>query len=150
MSAYPDASFLCALYHERPHSERASRYFRALTGPLRITALLQYEFEQGVRFEIYRHSQDRRKGYGEGEGMAMLVDFASDLRAGLIEITPFEWSDVHRRAERLSEMHTTAHGHRAFDILHVATALHLGAREFLTFDANQRRLAEAERLAVPF
>jgi predicted nucleic acid-binding protein len=34
------------------------------------------------------------------------------------------------------------------DILHVATALHLGATEFLTFDANQKELAEAEGLVV--
>jgi predicted nucleic acid-binding protein len=31
-------------------------------------------------------------------------------------------------------------------VLHVATALHLGAREFLTFDASQRKLATAEKL----
>jgi len=35
------------------------------------------------------------------------------------------------------------------DILHVATALHLGVGVFLTFDANQRKLAEAEGLIVP-
>ena len=35
------------------------------------------------------------------------------------------------------------------DILNVATALELGAREFLTFDENQKRLAEAEGLVVP-
>ncbi len=40
------------------------------------------------------------------------------------------------------------HGHHAFDVLHVATALHLGAKVFLTFDANQK-LAEAEGLKVP-
>jgi len=32
--------------------------------------------------------------------------------------------------------------------LHLATALHLGAREFLSFDARQRRIAAAEGLAV--
>jgi hypothetical protein len=41
-----------------------------------------------------------------------------------------------------------AGGHRSFDVLHVATALHLGARDFLTFDANQRKLAAAEKLKV--
>jgi len=51
-------------------------------------------------------------------------------------------------AERLSARHTGAHGHRAFDVLHVATALHLGAREFLTFDTSQRKLAAAEKLKV--
>jgi len=31
----------------------------------------------------------------------------------------------------------------------VATALHLGATDFLTFDSNQKMLAEAENLVVP-
>ena len=35
------------------------------------------------------------------------------------------------------------------DILHVATAIELGAKEFLTFDGNQKKLAEAEGLVVP-
>jgi len=39
-------------------------------------------------------------------------------------------------------------GHRGLDVLHVAMALHLGAREFLTFDMNQRKLASAEELKV--
>ena len=37
---------------------------------------------------------------------------------------------------------------RLAGILHVATALDLGASEFLTFDANQKLLAEAEGLVV--
>ena len=41
---------------------------------------------------------------------------------------------------------TVTGGHRAFDILHVAAAVHLGADEFLTFDSNQRRLALATGL----
>jgi len=36
------------------------------------------------------------------------------------------------------------------DILHVATAIELGAKEFLTFDTDQKKLAEAEGLLVPF
>lgn len=35
------------------------------------------------------------------------------------------------------------------DILHIATAVHLGAKTFLTFDANQKLLAETEGLEVP-
>jgi predicted nucleic acid-binding protein len=52
-------------------------------------------------------------------------------------------------AERLSAQYTWSEGYRGFDVLHVATALHLGATEFLSFDAGQKRLAEAEGLAVP-
>ena len=56
---------------------------------------------------------------------------------------------VHQRAEALSSAHTMGAGYRIVDILHVATALQLGAVEFLTFDVNQKKLAEAEGLVVP-
>jgi predicted nucleic acid-binding protein len=56
--------------------------------------------------------------------------------------------DVQRIAERLSATHTKANGHRALDILHVATAIHLKAEELLSFDNNQRKLAAEEGLGV--
>ena len=55
---------------------------------------------------------------------------------------------VFRLAETLSKRHAIAGRHRSLDVLHVATALHLGARDFLTFDANQRKLAAAEKMKV--
>ena len=79
----------------------------------------------------------------------MLNDLQIDLNAGLLTTIPVDWSAVHQRAEALSSAHTLAAGHRLADILHVATALQLGAAEFLTFDVNQKKLAEAEGLVVP-
>jgi len=61
-----------------------------------------------------------------------------------------DWAGVHQLAEGLSAKHTISNGHRFADILHVATALHLGASEFFTFDASQRKLVETEGLKVPF
>ena len=52
-------------------------------------------------------------------------------------------------AKRLSGTRTLTGGHRGFDVLHVAGALKLGAARFLTFDGNQKKLAEAEGLDVP-
>lgn len=46
--------------------------------------------------------------------------------------------------------HTLTGGHRGFDILHIAAALKTGAKTFLTFDDNQKQLAAAEGLHVPF
>ena len=79
----------------------------------------------------------------------MLMDLKSDLVSGGVITIPAPWPQIHLAAERLSELHTDAGGHRAMDILHVATAIELGAKEFLTFDANQKKLAEAEGLVVP-
>jgi len=77
-----------------------------------------------------------------------LADLQSDLETGALVVATADWPDVHRLAETISKRHTVSGGHRSLDILHVATALHLGAREFLTFDANQRKLATAEKLKV--
>ena len=79
----------------------------------------------------------------------MLRNLQVDLNSGLLKMTTVDWSDVHRIAERLSSQYTRERGHRFADLLHVATALHLGSAEFLTFDANQKLLAEAEGMGVP-
>jgi predicted nucleic acid-binding protein len=55
---------------------------------------------------------------------------------------------VMEEGRRLSARHTLEGRHRAFDILHVAAARVIGAATFLTFDGNQKRLAEAEGLVV--
>jgi len=52
-------------------------------------------------------------------------------------------------AKRFSATQTLAGGHRGFDMLHIAAATQLKARQFLTFHANQKKLAEAEGLVVP-
>jgi predicted nucleic acid-binding protein len=48
---------------------------------------------------------------------------------------------VHAQAERLSRQRASKAGHRATDLLHLASAHTLGATDFLTFDQNQAELA---------
>jgi len=64
-------------------------------------------------------------------------------------VTTSNLADVVDEAKRLSALHTLTGGHRSFDILHVAGALMMKATQFLTFDENQRQLAEVEGLKVP-
>jgi predicted nucleic acid-binding protein len=149
MSCFPDTSFLCALYRTQVNSARADQFMAGLSGALSVSSLLLLEFRQSVRLQIRLHLNDRRKGFPQTQGQQMLNDLQIDLNAGLLSTIPVDWSAVHQRAEALSSAHTIAAGHRLSDILHVATALQLGATEFLTFDANQRKLAEAEGLVVP-
>ena len=149
MRAFPDTSFLCALYRLQVSSTEAAAYFAAMAGPLEVTTLLLYEFRQAVRFQIRLHRHDPSKGYPRPEGMKMLADLKADLVSGDVTTVPAPWPQIHLAAERLSELYTDASGHRSMDILHVATALELGVKEFLTFDGNQKILAEAEGLIVP-
>jgi predicted nucleic acid-binding protein len=149
MKAYPDTSFLCALYRLQDNSAEAAAYFAAMPGPLEVTTLLLYEFRQAVRFQIRLHRHDASKGYPRAEGTKMLADLKADLVSGDVITIPAPWQQVHLAAERLSELYTDASGNRSMDILHVATAIELGVKTFLTFDGNQKKLAEAEGLVVP-
>ncbi len=149
MSCFPDTSFLCALYRTQVNSPFADEFMAGLSGALPVSSLLLLEFRQSVRLQIRLHSNDRGKGFAQVQGHQMLNDLQIDLNAGLLTMTPVDWSAVHQRAEALSSAHTLAEGHRMADILHVATALQLGVAQFLTFDANQKQLARAEGLLVP-
>ena len=149
MNVFLDTSFLCAIYRTQDNSPRADTWMHTRSGPLPVSSLLLLEFRQSARFQTRLFSLDRSKGYPEVEATRMLRDLQSDLSTGLLQVTVVDWADVHRIAEGLSAKHTAAGGHRLNDILHVATALHLGVAEFLTFDANQKKLAEAEGMTVP-
>lgn len=149
MKAYPDTSFLCALYRTQDNSAAAMAYRTGMAGPLRVTRLLLWEFRQGARFQAFRHSRNRQLGYPLREAEKMAADLSDDLRDGLVVPMEFDFTDVLITAERLSRRHTHSGGHRSFDVLHVATALVMGASEFLSFDRNQQTLARAEGLDTP-
>lgn len=150
MIAFPDTSFLCALHRQQANSGEAARFFAAMPEELHISPLLLYEFRQSVRFQVFLHSKDKLKGYGKPVADAALAKAQMNITSGALVIVSADWADVHAIAERLSAQYTPTMGHRAFDILHTATALHLGARQFLSFDSNQRKLAAAEGMkALP-
>lgn len=150
MNVYPDTSFLCAMYREQDNSKRADAFNDQLSGALAVSTLLLLEFRQSVRFQVRLFEKDRSKGFSKTEGVAMLRALQSDLADSILEMVAPDWADVHRIAEELSAKYTESGGHRLADILHVSTAVHLGAEQFLTFDANQKKLAEAEGMVVPF
>ncbi len=148
MSHFPDTSFLCAFYRDQTNSHRADAYVNKLSGGLQVSSLLLFEFRQSVRFQIYLHSKDSKKGYPQEEGEKMLQDMQTDLASGILVAIPADWAEVHHIAERLSKSYTIKDGFRFADLLHVATALYLGVKEFLTFDIHQKKLAQREGLNV--
>ena len=149
MKIYPDTSFLCSLYRKQVSSTLAVEYQSQLATPLPVSSLLLLEFRQSIRFHIRLFGKDRTKGFPKAEGMAMLRAIQSDLTNNVLQMVAPDWADVHRIAEELSAKHTEPGGHRLVDILHIATALHLGSETFLTFDSNQKLLAESEGMEVP-
>lgn len=149
MTAYPDTSFLCAMYRKQANSLEAARHFAAMSEPLHVASPLLYEFRQSTRWQAFLHAKDAAKGFDRATAQAALGMLQMNMAIGALVVVPVDWADVASIAERLSAQYTWTEGYRGFDVLHVATALHLGAVEFLTFDQKQKALAEAEGLVVP-
>lgn len=149
MECFPDTSFLCSRYRKQIFSERVIDWMDAHPDPLPVSTFLLLEIRQSTRLQVRLFETDRTKGFSQREATAMLRDLQQDLSLGILEVRPVDWADVHQIAERLSAVYTTAAGHRLADIVHVATAIHLGMPGFLTFDERQQALAEAEGLTVP-
>ncbi len=148
MRAYPDTSFLCGFYLKQSNSAAAAAHAAGMKEPLHITELLRYEFRQSLRFQVWRRASNPREGVAQADAEIALTQLDADVANGVAVLCPGDLMEILRRADDLSKRHTVKEGFRSFDILHVATALHLGAKEFLTFEERQRKLARAEGLAV--
>lgn len=120
-----------------------------MTEPLHVTRLLLWEFRQSVRFQAFRHSKNRDLGYPLHDAEKMLSDLNDDMTDGLVITQEIDFINILVTGDRISKNRTFKGGHRSFDILHIATAIDLDAKDFLSFDVNQIQLAAAEGLLAP-
>ena len=144
MVAFADTSFLFAVYGNDTHTPVAVSWLRETGQKVCISELADFELCNALRFAEFAGR------LGSGDAARFLAQYESDRAAGRLRLEICNLADIVREAKRLSGMYTAEKGRRAFDILHVATAISRGAELFLTFDVNQKKLAEAERLRVPF
>jgi predicted nucleic acid-binding protein len=143
LSAYADTSFLYSLYVQQAHSAKAAAYMAAAgDAALPLTTLGRFELLNAIRLSVFRQQLTPRAAVID------VLTIKGDIESGVLGMISCDWAAVHAEAERLSAKHTAEGGHRSMDILHVAAALSMGAREFLSFDGNQTRLASAEGLTV--
>ncbi len=138
-----DTSFLFALYGSDAHSSKAVAWSAQNTRALLLNSLTHFEFGNALKFSEFR------KVIPAGAAAHYWAGFETAITQGRLIVATSNLADVVDEAKRLSAMRTLTGGHRGFDILHVASALKMKATHFLTFDANQKKLAEAEGLVVP-
>jgi predicted nucleic acid-binding protein len=148
MNAFADTSFLYALYRQQENSPVADALIGKAREPVCVSSLVLFEFRQSARLQVFRFLKDKTQGFSKREAQLMLAILEENIAIGALAIVPVDWQDVHSAAERLSSRHIATGGHRALDILHVATAIHLKVRNVLTFDKNQTALAKAAGLEV--
>lgn len=138
-----DTSFLFSLYGTDEHSPKAVAWTAQNTRVLYLNSLTHFEFGNAVRFSEFR------KAIPSGFAAQYWAGFEAAIAQGRLIVATSNLADVVDEAKRLSSTRTLSGGHRGFDILHVASALKMNATHFLTFDGNQKKLAEAEGLVVP-
>jgi predicted nucleic acid-binding protein len=134
-TTYVDPSALLKLYIHQPESARVNAWRARTKGPLLVTHHGRVEVINGICLAAFRE-------YIDGEAMAdALSSFEEDFAEGRYIQADLLWRAALQRAADLSQRHTPTLGCRSLDVLHVATALELGLKNFMTFDVRQRKLA---------
>jgi len=140
---YCDSSFLTSLYVSsdifHPQARKAASQF---TIPIPYTLLNELEFMNVLQRGLGTDSLD------QATHDFILREIAADEASGLLKRTSLNQIKLYEKAGFLSKKHTPSLACRALDILHVASALILGAKRFASFDRRQRKLAQAVDLVL--
>lgn len=141
-STYVDPSALLKLYlHER--ESVAMNAWRARTkGALPLTHHGRVEVVNGICLAAHR-------GDITTDALAdTLASFDEDFAAGFYRQADLLWRATLNRASELSRSYSHKLGTRSLDVLHVASAVELEVRTFVTFDRRQQELARAVGLKI--
>lgn len=139
-----DTSYLFSIYNNNEHSPKALRRLRRLGRPITISVLNEYELGCALRLSEFAGE------IGQGRAENYLAQFDADVREGRLELRKVDLDAVFAKAKALANKHVMAMGSRSYDMLHVASALVIGATTFVTFDRVQQKLALAEGLRSPW
>ena len=134
---YADPSALLKLYLNEPESRAMTSWRAKAGGPLAVTHHGRVELANGIALAAYRQLVDERVF------TAALAALDDDFQQGRYVPVDLLWRAALKRAEDLSRNFSRTLGTRSLDVLHVASALELGFRNFLTFDLRQQNLARA-------
>ncbi len=139
---YVDPSALRSLYVHDDRSARFCAWRSRLGGCLPVTRFGRAEIINSVHLAAYRKEID------EGLARAAIADFDADIREGRLTVVDILWRRTLDLAAELSTQHTATLGTRTLDVLHVATAVTLEAKRFVSYDDRQVTLARSVGLRV--
>jgi len=142
VKSYADTGFLFSLYLPETTTAAASAAFRSVKPPVPITPHGFLELQVALYLSVFR------KQILETQRREVWQLIQEDLGEGIFVVTPVASSSLYEHAAKLAEKYSPTVGTRTLDLLHVAAAVILGARQMFTFDTRQRKAALGEGLTV--
>ena len=150
MSLYADANLLIRLYLDLDAREVRRNLFSEECSsalPLPVTDLLACEIRNGIERMVFEARHGGQLRVTPEAAAAAQALFDEELAAGVvIARVPLGIRELTSGFDKLALRHTAKHGFRTYDIMHVASALHLGCTRFLSFDTKAIALAKLEGL----
>ena len=139
---YADPSALLKLYLREPQSRAVIAWRTKISVPLAITHHGRLELINGIGLAAHRGL------ITEEMHAAALAAVDDDFEQGRYTQADLLWRATLGRAMEISRKFTRTLGCRSLDVIHVASAVELDMRVFVTFDVRQKLLARALKLKV--
>jgi PIN domain len=142
MKSYADTGFLVSLYLNEATTITANAAAQAVRQPLPMIPLGFLELRNAFYLAVFR------KQITEATCQTAWRRVELDIRNGIYIETAIGQLDLHEKAAQLAQKYTGSIGTRTLDLLHLAAAILVGARQLLSFDERQREAAQREGLRV--
>jgi predicted nucleic acid-binding protein len=154
MTPYADTNFFTALVSGGLHRAEAYRLrTEAIEGgwpPLPITFLTRMEVINAIHQQVFltRNGVPGIHASPEAAAIDELL-FMEEIQAGeTMILAEIDLGRLGEKFDALVHRYTIKHGFRAYDIIHVASAILLGCDTFWSFDARAKKLAKLAGLEV--
>lgn len=139
---YVDTSVIVKLYIREEYSRAMSVWLQKNNEAIPLTSFHELELINAV------HLKQFRTEITPAETRLIMSMFEEHETIGIYYRPQLDWSAIFSHAVDLSKKHSASIGARSLDIIHVATALAINARRFLTLDDRQTGLAELAGLKI--
>jgi len=139
---YVDTSVIVKLYIKEEYSLEVSHWIKKNNEAIPLTRFHELEFTNAIYLKQFRTEMINE------QVLLVLAKFDEHQRRGVYYRPQINWTDTINFALDLSQSHTKTTGSRSLDILHVASALAIKAKRFLTLDKRQSALADLAGLTI--
>ena len=139
---YVDTSAILKLYIKEKYSLEISEWLIKNNEPILLTNFHELEFINAINLKHYRGEITRNTI------RRIISKFTDHENSGIFFRPALNWTEIYKNAIDLSEKYTEKIGSRSLDILHVAMALSIKAKRFLTFDERQSKLASMAGIKI--